>query len=148
MSLKQHQQGQHGNGYITYYGDVCKWPDERRQHQKECLACGKAKEKKLNKEANPCNPRTCTKTFKNRGVPMKPKEDIEKEEPKESDNEKTESEMTNDDNKTPESDNEKTPTEEEPKIDNNTTENGNSDSEPKPSSESNKDDTPSIETNE
>ena len=28
MSLKQHQQGQHRNGYITYCGDVCKWPDE------------------------------------------------------------------------------------------------------------------------
>ena len=72
MSLKQHQQGQHRNGYITYCGDVCKWPDERRQHQKECLACGKAKEKKLNKEPNPRNPRKCTKTFKNRGVPKKP----------------------------------------------------------------------------
>ena len=148
MSLKQHQQGQHGNGYITYCGQVCKWPDERRKHQKECLACGKAKEKKLNKEQNPRNPRKRTKTFKNRGVPKKPKVDIEKEETKESDNEKTESETTNDDTKTPESDNGKTATEEQ-KIDNTTIENGNtnesSDTEKQTLSENNKDDTPKNE---
>ena len=57
MSLKQHVQGSHGNGYIAYCGKVSRWPTERRKHQKECGQCGELRLKKLNKPDNPRNPK-------------------------------------------------------------------------------------------
>ena len=79
MSLKQHQQGKHGNGFIARCGYVCKWPDERREHQKECRECGLEKDKKLNKDENPWKPKKRNKIFKNRGVSRKPKKETENE---------------------------------------------------------------------
>ena len=57
MSLKQHKQGKHGNGFIAHCGYVFKWPDERREHQKECRECRNEKDKKLNKAENPRKPK-------------------------------------------------------------------------------------------
>ena len=79
MSLKQHQQGKHGNGFIARCGYICKWPDERREHQKECRECGLEKDKKVNKDENPRKPKKRNKIFKNRGVSRKPKKETENE---------------------------------------------------------------------
>ena len=79
MSLKQHKQGKHGNGFIALCGSVCKWPDERREHQKECRECRNEKDKKLNKAENPWKPKKRNKIFKNRGVSKKPKKETENE---------------------------------------------------------------------
>ena len=77
MSLKQHKQGKHGNGFIALCGYVCKWPDERHEHQKECRKCRDEKDKKLNKAENPWKPKKRNKIFKNRGVSKKPKIETE-----------------------------------------------------------------------
>ena len=77
MSLKQHKQGKHGNGFIALCGYVCKWPDERCEHQKECRECSVEKDKKLNKDENPWKPKKRNKIFKNRGVSKKPKKETE-----------------------------------------------------------------------
>ena len=77
MSLKQHKQGKHGNGFIARCGYVCKWPAETREHQKECRECSVEKDKKLNKDENPRKPKKRNKLFKNRGVSKKPKKETE-----------------------------------------------------------------------
>ena len=79
MSLKQHKQGKHGNGFIALCGYVCKWPDERHEHQKECRECRAEKDKKLNKAENPRKPKKRNKIFKNRGVSKKPKKETKNE---------------------------------------------------------------------
>ena len=77
MSLKQHQQGKHSNGFIAHCGFICKWPDKRCAHQKECRECDIAKEKKLDKEENLWKTKKRNKIFKNRGVSKKPKKETE-----------------------------------------------------------------------
>ena len=68
MSLKQHKQGKHGNGFIALCGYVCKWPDERREHQKECRECRNEKDKKLNKAENPRKPKKRNKIFNKEAI--------------------------------------------------------------------------------
>ena len=73
MSLKQHQQGKHGNGYIAPCGKVCKWPTERKKHIKDCDDCKAINDKKQSKPENPHKPKKRGKVFKNRGTSKKPK---------------------------------------------------------------------------
>ena len=60
MSLKQHQQGKHGNGYIAPCGAVKKWPTEQKKHIKDCDECKEILEKRQSKPANPRNPKKRT----------------------------------------------------------------------------------------
>ena len=89
MSLKQHIQGSHGNGYIAYFGKVCQWPTESRKHQSECGACGEAKLKKINKQDNPRNPKA------RKRKPKTVKKEAEKESVTEENNGKSEAKSDN-----------------------------------------------------
>ena len=64
MSLKQHKQGKHGNGFIALCGYVCKWPDERCEHQKECRECRNEKTRNLTRLRIHGNQRKGTKYSK------------------------------------------------------------------------------------
>ena len=103
MSLKQHQQGKHSNGFITHCGYVCQWPDEKHAHQKECRECAIEKEKKLDKDQNPQKPKKRNKIFKNRGVSKKPNKETENESDVQTDskNSDTENKSDNQDIETP-----------------------------------------------
>ena len=73
MSLKQHKQGKHGNGYIAPCGAVKKWPTERKKHIKDCDDCKAIIEKRQSKPENPRKPKKRGKVFKNRGTSKNPK---------------------------------------------------------------------------
>ena len=88
MSLKQHKQGKHGNGYIAPCGAVKKWPTERKKHIKDCDECKEIIEKRQSKPENPRKPKKRGKVFKNRGTSKNPKTEHESgKENKESDKE-------------------------------------------------------------
>ena len=91
MSLKQHKQGQHGNGYIVPCGAVKKWPTEWKKHIKDCDECKEILKNRQSKPENRHKPKKRGKVFKNRGTSKNPKTEREsgkenKNSDKESDN--------------------------------------------------------------
>ena len=102
MSLKQHQQGLHGNGYIAPCGAVKKWSTEQKKHIKDCDECKEIIEKRKSKPANPHNPKKRGKVFKNRGTSKNSKTEDESEK----ENEKSDKESDKKTDKTSETETE------------------------------------------
>ena len=96
MSLKQHKQGKHGNGYIAPCGTVKKWPTERKKHIKDCDECKEIIKNRESKPENPRKPKKRGKVFKNRGTSKNPK--TEHESGKENENSDKESDKESDNN--------------------------------------------------